>query len=769
MRSATQLSPSNPSIPDMGERLIERLQDALGSLVEAAFPTNSNARTPSFSNPHTCRHCCNITVQAKTLEGAESWLRSNAVESGGLLALDHDFDGALKATRDGCGLYRWLLDQLLRGTKSNPDVMAGLLQSNHIRFSLVFSKDEPIYSREVRMRCDPLIESNKGNMAESPWEILLSDAQGIDVCAREGDPGASFVSFRAPQEDIFSSSSIRFARDCMNTCINFHELCRDDWIRRDRSSSAYSVEYAIGEQLPSESLAIDALPTRLLETEERDGLVVRLIELADLSAANKSQIAADGFATLSYCWGQGNPVQLTANSYETLRRGIEISALPATIEQSIRFVFLLGLKYIWVDALCIFQDDITDKEIEISRMGSYYSANTLTVCAASPSGAAVGFLDPESKAVCQYGPINLSCNIDGMMGNLLLHSDPSMKEPVAERGWTLQESLLSRRILIFSHQLYWCCSTANAGCEGSLSVLPRDTNRNMGWPHSLVPGIFPMSVLRVYPPEYQWFTGLSSFTERRLGFEADKLLAISALAERIHLIFQARGQSSIESRSYREFLADLAYVAGIFLSRSHKELVASQLLWTSTTASKTKRVETYRAPSWSWACVDGSLQSCLTDAVQEAGRFSVLDWDVTLTNNVAPYGSVRYAAIHMRCHLRSLPFNDTNLPVKVIDWIEEPLQAGIRIMPDTAADRDCILSTDRENQALRLLQLTDVYSRTPFSGIRGLVVILVAELLPATYKRVGTFTALQEQKSAKAGDQGLSSFFDVPEQDVVLI
>jgi hypothetical protein len=75
---------------------------------------------------------------------------------------------------------------------------------------------------------------------------------------------------------------------------------------------------------------------------------------------------------LSYCWGADQPQKLTTKSKEGLKQGFQSQELPQTLQDAIRITAATGLKYIWIDAMCILQDSPEDKEIEIARMPLYY-------------------------------------------------------------------------------------------------------------------------------------------------------------------------------------------------------------------------------------------------------------------------------------------------------------------------------------------------------------------------------------------------------------
>ncbi|KAI5925767.1 hypothetical protein F4810DRAFT_658154 [Camillea tinctor] len=141
----------------------------------------------------------------------------------------------------------------------------------------------------------------------------------------------------------------------------------------------------------------------------------------------------------------------------------------------------MSLTYIWVDSLCILQDDPDSKAREISRMALYYGQSTVTICAASSTKCSEGFLHQRLEDPADYsiGPVQLRVLTSrDLPGTVQLFEDSGYfndhrpPEPIALRAWTLQETLLSRRILMFStYHFYFTCNVATSSCGGREPVL----------------------------------------------------------------------------------------------------------------------------------------------------------------------------------------------------------------------------------------------------------------------------------------------------------
>ncbi|KAL3293017.1 HET-domain-containing protein [Colletotrichum asianum] len=135
--------------------------------------------------------------------------------------------------------------------------------------------------------------------------------------------------------------------------------------------------------------------------------------------------------------------------------------LAQSTKDAVRVTRKLGFRYLWVDAVCIVQDDDDDKLHELQAMRGIYQNATLTVVASHSQSALVGFATFDPPTGCQL-PFVLP---DGSMGNVTavptqIQFGHNITRPIDQRGWTFQERMLSKSLLIFDYgELKWRCAT----------------------------------------------------------------------------------------------------------------------------------------------------------------------------------------------------------------------------------------------------------------------------------------------------------------------
>ncbi|KAH9234164.1 hypothetical protein K456DRAFT_1667156 [Colletotrichum gloeosporioides 23] len=181
------------------------------------------------------------------------------------------------------------------------------------------------------------------------------------------------------------------------------------------------------------------------------------------------------YAALSYCWGKKEDAlaqaKLTTANMAQRLQNFDFSELTISIQESIMVTRALGLRYLWVDALCIIQGAGSDWAIQCAIMDKIYRIAYVTVCALGSASCRQGFLQKRAKMTLPFqsrlhpsitGSFAVDQPVIRETGHCL---DPwSMDYDVAEsnwddRGWTFQENVLSTRMLLFGKRsVHFSCS-----------------------------------------------------------------------------------------------------------------------------------------------------------------------------------------------------------------------------------------------------------------------------------------------------------------------
>ncbi|KAF1994695.1 HET-domain-containing protein, partial [Amniculicola lignicola CBS 123094] len=298
------------------------------------------------------------------------------------------------------------------------------------------------------------------------------------------------------------------------------------------------------------------------------------------------------YACLSYCWGGPQPVRLVLDTMDAHFRGIQVNTLPKTLQDAIEVVKTLDIKYIWIDCLCIIQDDPRDMAHELTQMPFIYEHSLVTISAASAGSCDQGFLQERQNPYKLEVQLPYAC-ADGRMGSLTISQPTSavfygFEDPIDSRAWAFQEGILTYRLLEFgAGELRWRCPSSN----DQISLRPKHQNsyRQYGGTN-LVKTLVTLSEDRALECMEDiieaWQHAVTEYSKRELSFPGDKLIACAAVAQRI---------GELHNYTYR---------AGLW-----EENLKHEILWRMDILPlilKPRPVE-YRAPSWSWASVEGKI------------------------------------------------------------------------------------------------------------------------------------------------------------------
>ncbi|KAG9228839.1 heterokaryon incompatibility protein-domain-containing protein [Amylocarpus encephaloides] len=179
-----------------------------------------------------------------------------------------------------------------------------------------------------------------------------------------GDPAAEFVKGRGSYPYLATDLTFHFIHKWLRECKDHVECGRT----------------ARGETGPG--------PSRLLYLDPTEPNGVKIVE----------SVETVEYAALSYCWGKDASMQLLRNTIELWKQSLPFQDLPKTIQDAIFTCRKIGVQYLWVDRLCIIQDDPKDLSRELSIMVNIYRRSSLTLCAGSAESAVDGFLQSRKDA-----------------------------------------------------------------------------------------------------------------------------------------------------------------------------------------------------------------------------------------------------------------------------------------------------------------------------------------------------------------------------------
>lgn len=175
------------------------------------------------------------------------------------------------------------------------------------------------------------------------------------------------------------------------------------------------------------------------------------------------------YMTLSHCWGGGaNQLKLVKTKASAFLQAIKRSQLPKTFLDAMFITRRLGIRYLWIDSLCIVQDDESDWAAESVKMGDIYQNTYCNIAAAKGDNASAGCFtkrDPLSVTAIRAS----SPGSQGLPGmpyycyGLSQQGELMRETSLSRRGWVLQENILSPRKIYFTRkQIFWGCKEMRA-------------------------------------------------------------------------------------------------------------------------------------------------------------------------------------------------------------------------------------------------------------------------------------------------------------------
>ena len=326
------------------------------------------------------------------------------------------------------------------------------------------------------------------------------------------------------------------------------------------------------------------MPRRLLKfsTQLSDGSRIKIVEI-DATPEEKP------YVTLSHRWGKDETCKTTTENLGELKTdGLIFKDLPRTYRDAVEVTAQLGYSYLWIDSLCILQNDEEDWKVEAPRMAVIYGNAVFTLAA----------MDAE----------------DSGSGLFIKDMDDAKRMSLESRAWVMQEQMISPRSLMFTRNtISWDCREADGNWEDNQLRLRKRSEGEMrndlkipDHPKELfaffrdfrLPGVTfnedqhrfmtMNSNLLGEEEDYEpllkaWWKLINMYSTRTLTYGKDKFLALNGIA-------------GVALR-----WTQLKNTFGLWY-----HFIEHELLWHVDPAGpEATKPTSFRTPSWSWASLDG--------------------------------------------------------------------------------------------------------------------------------------------------------------------
>lgn len=309
---------------------------------------------------------------------------------------------------------------------------------------------------------------------------------------------------------------------------------------------------------------------------------------------------ATRYVALSYVWGQTEMLRTTTETLDALKEAGALNEnsclkISPVIRHAIALVPQLGERYLWVDALCIPQDDPECLQRHIRHMASIYEAAVFTIVAADGKDANYGIMG--LRGVSEARKLQPFLQLTSRLRLRLRSPVNILYSPWGRRGWTFQEHVFSRRKLVFFQgSVQWICQECRC-FEDVCQVSPSTLKMKME-DDDMDGELESVGELAVqYPLISQLEELVSQYTSRDLTHQYDALNAVDA-------VFTAHHR---------------AYPHGFFWGLPI-DFFDIALLWSCSLAKRRQAFNSASQshfPSWTWAGWEGGL---------DAGRWSALSY-----------------------------------------------------------------------------------------------------------------------------------------------
>jgi hypothetical protein len=312
----------------------------------------------------------------------------------------------------------------------------------------------------------------------------------------------------------------------------------------------------------------------------------RILELTNDRVLLREDLSVRShYACLSHCWGNPDDVtQTTLTSLQDFKIEVPWNKLTKSFRDAIDICRRLGIKFLWIDSLCIIQDCESDWNDQSKNMASIYENAFLTIAATKSKDSTAGCYSTTEPDFLAVSVPTTGVYVRKQHTNFPTSWSQKTPEqwPLLDRGWIYQEMRLSRRVLHFcSEEVIWeCrdCRKSESGCSDE--AFDRDKPQYEWLMYESVP-----YWKLAENPRLLWYRTVQEYSSLRLTLEKDKFPALAALS---------KGMENLR-------------IGDRFLAGLWEKTLLLDLLWMVWPSPKTGRLSTWRAPTWSWASVQSQV------------------------------------------------------------------------------------------------------------------------------------------------------------------
>jgi hypothetical protein len=513
----------------------------------------------------------------------------------------------------------------------------------------VWNRHDHSYEREARLPyCTMRAYTMRGS--HNRYEVTVSSESATD--------GWDEIRFLIGPSNAFSSTDLLRNTGSERTfelLQNWLEKCRPD-------------EHPACHR--NHTLLDPRLPTRL----------IRLVNAEHIQLVLSSTLASNcQYMTLSHCWGKRKLITLNKKSSVQLFAGIEVATLPQTFKDALFTCRRLGMDYLWIDSLCIQQDDETDWEREAATMSDVYANSYCNIAATAAHDASEGcFFDRDPVIYTPYRfeldwPILVGTHRSDigpspfmMFPDYLDWTDGMVSNPLMERGWVLQERLLAPRTVHYSRgQVFWECSHLVAS-----DVFPNGQPQGLEW-------LLAFERWSIFGDKENQFWGKRGGGINSIGSNDTAYMSWKKIVEAYSQCALTKKQDKLVAIDGVAKILERAgcgrYCAGIW-----EDDFLHQMMWCAWPPGK--RSSVYRAPSWSWGSIDGKI--LFVTPMNQRNASANAAFSCFVENHfkpVDPWGHCMPKHVHfLEAHTRSQEYLDNTAHQRWYARLEAPLIGNLK-------------------------------------------------------------------------------------------